>query len=195
MALRNTLQTYGSVAKTFHWLIFLLVASLVAAGFVMTDMPVGPDKFRLYGIHKSVGITVLVIVILRLGWKLTNISPLLPVTMKPWEKLAAKAGHLALYGLVMAMPLTGWAMSSAAGLPVSVFGWFTLPDLVAPDNALKGIFREMHETLAWVLIVMVVLHVLAALLHHFYYRDNVLRRMLPYGENKNAQDSDTHTGC
>jgi len=177
--LKNTQQTYGSVAKTFHWLIFLLIAGLVTVGFVMEKLPMSPDKFKLFGLHKSFGITVLTLVTLRLLWKLVNAAPLLPDTLSALEKFLAHAGHWTLYALMFLMPFSGWMMSSAAGLPVSVFGWFTLPDLVAPDKDLKEIFREVHKTAAWTLIVMVGLHVLAALLHHFYYKDNVLVRMLP----------------
>jgi len=189
MPLRNTKYTYGAVAKTFHWLIFLLIAGLVIIGFLMESMPNSPDKFKLIGLHKSIGITVLTLVSLRLIWKLANSSPLLPNTLNALEKLLAHAGHWALYALMFAMPLTGWAMSSAVGFPVSVFGWFTIPNLVSPDKALGGDLKYLHNTFAWVLIAMVSLHVLAALLHHFYYKDNVLTRMIPYGE-KNAQNPD-----
>jgi len=196
MRLRNTKYSYGSVAKTFHWLIFLLIAGMLAAGFIMTGMAMSPDKFKIYGLHKSFGITVLSLAALRLLWKAMNAAPELPLSLPAWEKFAAHAGHAALYALMFAMPLSGWAMSSASGLPVSVFGWFTLPDLVAPDNQLKHIFREVHGWLAWALIGMVSLHVFAALLHHFYYKNNVLRRMLPFiKEDKYAQDSDTMVGC
>lgn len=185
MPIKNTNAQYGSVAKLFHWLIFLLIAMMLTVGFIMTDIPNGPDKLWVYGIHKSIGISVLLLVALRLAWKSINIQPPLPDTMKPIEKLAARAGHLGLYLLVIAMPLSGWMMSSSAGFPVSVFGWFTLPDLVAPDRERLKDLQEVHEFLAYCLILLVSLHVLAALLHHFYHRDNVLRRMLPFVKVKN----------
>ncbi len=177
--IKNTESTYGSVAKSFHWLIFVLIAGLLAVGFLMTDMENGPDKFRIYGLHKSTGITVLMLALLRLGWKMANVTPLLPDGMRSLEKLAARAGHWALYALMIAMPLSGWLMSSAAGFSVSVFGVFTLPDLVAPDKMLKDTLSDLHELLGYAIIVMVSLHALAALLHHYYHKNNVLRRMLP----------------
>ena len=180
MCLKNSEHSYGGVAKTFHWLMFLIIAGLVAAGFIAEDMANGPDKFKIIGLHKSFGITVLTLVALRLGWKSMNAAPVLPAVLNIWEKYAAHAGHALLYVLMFAMPFSGWVMSSAAGFPVSVFGLFTLPDLVAPDKTLKQDMVEVHETLAWVLIAMVALHVLAALLHHFYYKNDVLRRMLPW---------------
>jgi len=108
----------------------------------------------------------------------------------------AHAGHALLYVLLFAMPLSGWAMSSAAGFPVSFFGLFTLPDLITPNQSLKADMMDLHKALAWLLIAMIILHALAALLHHFYYKNNVLRRMLPFTkEEKYAQDSDTMVGC
>lgn len=177
--LKNTETTYGSVAKFFHWLIFLLVAGLLAAGFIMTGMENSPDKFKIYGLHKSFGIAVLALMALRFGWKLVNVSPALPPHMRAIEKLAARAAHWLLYALLIAMPFSGWMMSSAAGFPVSVFGLFTLPDLVAPDKTLAGNLKELHELLAFAILCVVMLHALAALLHHFYHKDDVLRRMLP----------------
>lgn len=178
--LKNTEIAYGSVAKSFHWLIFLLVASLLTVGFLMTDMENTPDKFRIYGLHKSFGIVVLALAGLRLGWRLINSVPALPQHMRNIEKLLAHASHWTLYALIIAMPLSGWMMSSASGFPVSVFGLFTLPDLVAPDKVLSGNLRDLHGLLAYAIIVMVSLHALAALLHHFYHKDNILRRMLPF---------------
>lgn len=184
MPLYNTSKTYGTLAKSLHWLIGLLIIGMLAVGLYMVGLPVSPDKFKLYGLHKSIGITVLALVALRLIWKWINESPLLPDALTLWEKRLAKLGHFALYILMFAMPLSGWAMSSAAGLPVSVFGLFTLPDLVAPDKTLKANLQQVHETLAWALMAMIGLHVLAALLHHFYYKDKVLLRMLPFANGE-----------
>ena len=182
MTLRNSEKSYSSLAKTLHWLLALLIIGMLAVGLYMADLPMSPDTFRLIGLHKSFGIIILALATLRLIWKWMNESPLLPDAMNRLEKFLAKAGHFALYVFMFAMPLSGWAMSSAAGLHVSVFGLFTLPDLVAPDKELKHQLVELHSTMAWILMGLIALHVLAALLHHFYYKDNVLRRMLPFGE-------------
>lgn len=183
--LKNTLDSYGSVAKFLHWLIALLILTVLAVGFIMTGLPKTPDTFRVIGWHKSLGITVLTLVALRLLWKSMNIYPALPAALSMVEKLLAHLGHGFLYALMIAMPLSGWMMSSAAGFTVSVFGWFLLPNLVAPDPALKRTLVELHGTLAWALIGMIALHVLAALLHHFYYKDDVLLRMLPFVKRRN----------
>jgi cytochrome b561 len=196
MRYRNTHSAYGVVAKGFHWILFLMITGMVLVGFIMADMDLSPDKVKLYGLHKSTGIVVLALVSMRLAWKFANVSPLLPDSMHALEKFLARAGHAMLYLLMFAMPLTGWMMSSAAGFPVSVYGLFTLPDLVAPDTNLKALMIDAHFYLAWLLVIMVGLHVLAALTHHFYYRNNILRRMLPFTkEEKYAQDSDTMVGC
>ncbi len=179
MRLKNTKSSYGAVAKCFHWLMAILIIGLIIVGFVMTDMQGSPDKFRLYGLHKSVGASILLLVLLRLIWKYKNISPELPDSLDSWQKLGAKANHWVLYGLMIAMPLSGWAMSSAAGFSVSVFGWFTLPDIVSADRELFLLFRQAHETIGYLIIITVLLHITAALLHHFYYGDNILSRMLP----------------
>src|SRR5689334_2393960 len=123
--LKNTEQSYGSVAKFFHWAIFLLIAGLLTVGYIMTGMENGPDKFQLIGLHKSIGVTVLTLALIRLGWKLANVAPLLPDSLHRYEKLAAHTGHALLYMLMIIMPISGWLMSSAAGFSVSVFGLFT----------------------------------------------------------------------
>lgn len=178
--LKNTSNSYGSVAKFFHWMIFLLIGVLLIMGEIMGDLPTGPDKFKVYGLHKSIGICVLMLAAVRLLWRWVNPSPVLPAHMRNIEKLMAHIGHYALYALMFAMPLSGWMMSSAAGFPVSVFGLFTLPDMVLPDPSLKATMSDMHELLATAIMVIVTLHILAALFHHVYHKDNVLKRMLPF---------------
>lgn len=178
MKLKNNTETYGLISKLFHWVMALAIIGLLAVGFIMSDMETSPDKFKLYGIHKAVGALVLFAVFARFFWRITNIKPTM-ISAPRWQKLAAHTAHYGLYVLMVAMPLSGWLMSSAAGFPVSVFGWFTLPDLIAPDKELRHLMGEVHETLAIAIIALVSLHALAALKHHFMDKDNTLRRMLP----------------
>jgi len=185
MSLQNTLQAYGGISKFFHWAVAALIIGMIAVGLVMADMENSPDKFKLIGIHKEFGIVVLCLAAMRLGWKMLNVSPLLPDGMKKTAVLGAKAIHSMLYVLMFAMPITGWLMSSAAGFKVSMFGLFLMPDLVAPDKEFGHKMAEIHEILAYILIVLISLHAAAALLHHFYYKDNILRRMLPNFKGKN----------
>ncbi|MEQ1705258.1 MAG: cytochrome b [Rickettsiales bacterium] len=185
MCLKNTLQTYGVIAKIFHWLMAVLIIVLLAVGLIMADMENSPDKFKLIAIHKEVGIVVLFLASLRLSWKILDVSPLLPDSLGKMAKLGAKLGHFGLYVLMFAMPITGWLMSSAAGFPVSMFGFFVMPNLIAPDKEFSHDMNELHEILAWILMGLIALHIIAALLHHFYYRDNTLIRMLPNFRGKN----------
>ncbi len=180
MPLRNTSDRWGVLSQLFHWLIVALIVLQVTLASLADDLPPGVKKLGLLARHKSVGITILMLVILRLLWRSLNLTPLLPTTLKPYERMLARLTHAALYVLLFAMPLSGWMMSSARGFPVSWFGFFTLPDLVPRNKSLYAAFLTTHEVLAWALAAVVTLHVAAALKHHFMLRDDVLRRMLPF---------------
>src|SRR5215475_6144957 len=180
MAVRNTEHRWGALAQLFHWLIVVLVIVQVTLASLADELPPSAKKLALLARHKSVGITILMLVILRLLWRSLNLTPLLPGTLKPYERFLARFTHAALYVLLFAMPLTGWMMSSARSFPVSWFNLFQLPDLVAPNRALYQFLHETHENLAWALVAVATLHVLAALKHHFFLKDDVLRRMLPF---------------
>lgn len=196
MCFRNTLENYGAVAKFFHWVIAIMIICLIAMGLKMADMENSPDKFKIIGWHKEFGIVVLFLASLRLGWKILDVSPLLPEGYSTVAKLGAKLAHFGLYALMFAMPITGWLMSSASGFPVSMFGLFLMPNIAQPDKEFGHMVRDLHENLAWVLMGLIALHVFAALLHHFYYKDNLLKRMIPNFRGKNnVQDSENNTGC
>lgn len=180
MKLGNTKDSYGIVSKSFHWVMALGIIFLLILGFYMHGLPSSPDKFALYGLHKSIGAILLFLVILRFVWRVGGLIPLLPDNIPNWQKISANLIHYALYGLMFLMPLSGWFMSSAAGYPVSIFGLVTLPALISPNRELVGLFKEFHEIFAWGIIALLVLHILAAVKHHFIDRDNILRRMLPW---------------
>ncbi|NIY77769.1 cytochrome b [Thalassospira sp. HF15] len=188
MKLRSTKQIFGTVTKSFHWVMALLVVSVFSIGWYMDLLPLGMEKLEWISRHKSLGVTVLALVTLRVVWRLSEPTP---EELGKWriERLAAKAGHLGLYLLMFAMPLTGWTMSSAANFPVSVFGLFTLPDLVAPSQELFDTLRTVHWLLSWAVAGLVSVHVLAALKHHFWDRDATLRRMLPGKYSGKIKDS------
>lgn len=181
MCFKNTSSAFGAVTKLLHWTTVVLIVCIITIGLTMSDMENSPDKFRLYGLHKSMGITVLFIVCFWSVWRLVNIKPALPDTLGPLQKRGVSATKYVLLTFLFAMPLTGWGISSAAGFPVAVFDLFTMPNLLAPDKALAKDLGEIHETLAWILMGVVAVHALAALVHHFYFKDTVLRRMLPFG--------------
>jgi cytochrome b561 len=179
MPVQQTPARYGSVAQTLHWVIVGLLIVQFTLASIADDLPNGLEKLITLARHKSVGITILSLAILRLCWRLVERPPLLP-PMSRWQAVAARISHAALYTLLFAMPLTGWLMSSASNYPVSWFGLVQLPDLVAPDPALKKLLHEVHETLSKILIAFAGLHVAGALKHQFLDRDGLMFRMLPW---------------
>ena len=179
MQLRNTTARWGSLAQLLHWLIVVLVIAQVVLASLAADLPLGLQKLAMLARHKSVGITILALVLVRLAWRSFNPTPALPSTLRPYEKVLAHGTHAALYVLLMLLPLTGWIMSSARNFAVSWFNIFQLPNLVAPNQPLYQAMISTHHVLAWILGGILTLHVLAALKHHFVLKDDVLRRMLP----------------
>jgi cytochrome b561 len=179
MQLRNNQERYGAIAQLFHWVIVALIITQFVLASKAGALPVGPAKVAVLAQHKSFGMTIFALAVLRLLWRFFNPVPALPNGTPAWQRIGAHLSHGALYALIMITPLFGWMMSSARNFPVSWFGLFTLPDLVKPDRARYEFFHEAHEILALTLASIAVLHVAAALKHHFFDRDNVLRRMLP----------------
>lgn len=178
--LRSDRDHWGSVAKAFHWTIVLLILAQGVLGLTMVDLPKRPATIVYYDVHKSIGLTVLALVALRLAWRAFDARPLAPAGMAPRQVLAARAGHALLYLLLFAMPLSGWWVDSVSGLrPLYFWGWFQVPHFAAPDKATQAIAEEVHEWLFWMLVAVAAGHALIALLHQFVSRDNVLGRMWP----------------
>lgn len=179
MARKNTIDSYGSTAKTLHWLIFAAIAFNITSGLTMGELPRGNLQNLLYLLHKSTGVTILGLAILRFIWKLMNVAPALPATLSPVEKMAAHVSHWVLYALMLAVPLSGYVFTMAGGFGFDWYGLFRFPDLVGRDKGLADKAAWTHALLAWALLGMVTLHVAAALRHHFMLKDNTLTRMLP----------------
>lgn len=176
--LKNTSTAYGNVAKLFHWIIGLGIIAMLAFGLYMEGLPPEPSKFALYGIHKSVGIMLLILMGGRVLWRLYTGAPNQIAAHPKWECMLAVSIHYLLYIAAILMPLSGWAMSSAGGHPVSLFG-LPVPPLVPENKEWGSIFNAAHSFLGWVLIVSISLHVLGTLKHVFIDRDETLKRMLP----------------
>lgn len=172
-----TTKRYTKIAIGLHWLIALLIFSAFPLGLYMHDLKLSPTKLHLYSYHKWIGITVLGLVVLRVLWRATHKPPALHLAR--WQEFASSIVHAALYLLILAVPLTGWLMSSAKGVKTVWLGVLPLPDLVAKDKALGHILSNAHTALNYTLLALVLLHVAAALKHHFIDRDDVLYRMLP----------------
>ena len=179
MPARNDSVRYGYVAQFLHWAIVALLIVQITLASYAKYLPLGLEKLAMLARHKSVGITILGLALVRLLWRLFNRPPPLP-PMPGWQATAARLNHWALYALLFAMPFTGWMMSSASNYPVSWFGVIQLPDLVGADPELKTGLKAVHATLARVLIALAILHLAAALKHQFVDRNGLLYRMLPW---------------
>ncbi len=175
---RNTRESFGSVSKFLHWVIAFLVIIMLFAGYFMGDIPNQQIKFAIYNLHKLCGITILFLMILRVVWALTNPKPVSPPGTSRFEHFLEWSGHVFLYVLILAMPLVGWMGSVAAGY-LPYIGTLQLGLPIAKNPDLSKLLFEIHDILAVVIIVMVSLHVLAALYHHYIRKDNVLKRMMP----------------
>jgi cytochrome b561 len=179
MIFRNTQTHYGSVAQAAHWLTALLLIGSFSLGFYMHDLPVSPARVRLFAYHKWLGVTIFMLVTLRLAWRLWSPPPPLPDTMPAWEKRAAEISHRLLYLLVLAVPLSGWLMSSAKGFQTVLFGILPIPDLLDKQPALGEALETVHWALNKMLLALVSVHAAAALKHHYRDRDEILARMTP----------------
>jgi len=172
---------YTQTAIALHWLMALLIIATFFLGLTMVDMPgITPTKLKYFNWHKWMGVTVLALAVLRLLWRLTHAAPVLPMTMPKLQRLAAEFAHYGLYALMFAVPLSGYFYSLAAGFKVVYLGLFPLPVLIDPNPELKPILKTVHYLLNMGLAALVCLHALAALQHHFFERDDILKRMLPW---------------
>lgn len=177
--LRNTSASWGAVAKFLHWSIATLIFVQFALGWIAVSWRLSPTKLELFTWHKSIGILILLLVVLRLLWRFANVAPALPVDTPAGERTAAHASHTVLYLLMLAIPLSGWVINSAAKIPFRVFWLFPLPSIVAPDKTVAELAKQIHFILFIAIAVVVGIHIAAALRHHFVKRNVTLTRMLP----------------
>ena len=188
MGAARPLSGYSIVAITLHWLIAALILTNIGLAWYFGSLP-KLAQIPFIQFHKSIGITVLLLTLLRIGWRLTHPPPPLPEAMAGWERIAARATHLFFYGFMLAMPLSGWAMVSASPVikvhPTVLYGLVPWPAFPLPGHgpdqlhAAEDLFHDTHSTLALIAYAMITLHVAAALKHHLLDRDDVLARMLP----------------
>jgi cytochrome b561 len=176
-------RRYTTTAILLHWVLGLSLIALFGVGLYMTGLPFSPARLKLYNWHKWAGVTLLALAVLRLAWRLTHRPPALPTAitqdMPRWQHLAHHGTHHLLYLLFFAVPLIGWAYSSAAGFPIVFLGQWPLPDLLPVNRALAEAIKPWHQYSAFAMAGLVVLHIAAALKHQFIDRDGLLRRMLP----------------
>jgi cytochrome b561 len=169
---------YSGVAIGLHWLMALAITCNFVLGLYMADLAMSMTRLKLYNYHKWTGATILFLAATRLLWRMTHRPPV-DVPAPKWQHAAAHVTHWGLYALFFAVPLVGWAYSSAAGFPVVVYGVIPLPDFVPHDKTLAEAIKPWHGGLAWVLFTLVALHVAAVGKHMVIDRDGLLRRMMP----------------
>lgn len=174
---------YSTIAIVLHWVLGLALIGMLGLGVYMTDLSLSPFRMKLYNWHKWAGVAILALSLVRLLWRLTHRPPALPAAMEQampgWQKLAHHGTHLALYVLFFAVPLSGWAYSSAAGFPIVFLGLVPLPDFVPVSEPLADILKLGHATLAFTLAGLVLVHIAAAIKHQWIDNDGLLQRMLP----------------
>ncbi|RTK93102.1 MAG: cytochrome b [Rickettsiales bacterium] len=175
--LKNTENSYGTITKIFHWLMSIMIIGLIIVGFIMSSMESSPEKFQLYYAHKAAGVVILILVILRIIWRLNNKLVQLPTELPLFVKFCAKVTHYLQYVFMLLMPISGVLMSILSGREIPVFGIFTVPAL-EKNTQLAGIFYQIHVIAIWFFIALIIFHVLAALYHHFIRKDQVLIRMI-----------------
>jgi len=168
---------YSTPAIVLHWLVALLIFVAFPLGLYMADLPLSPEKLKLISYHKWIGVTVFMLAGLRVVWRLTHTPPPLPASVAGWQRRVSAVAHGLLYLLILVIPISGWLMSSAKGIQTVWFGVLPLPDLIGKDKALGHLLEEVHETLNYTLLALVVLHVAGALQHHFIERQPFLQRM------------------
>lgn len=176
--LRNSQYGWGRMSRLLHWLSALLIVGLLLVGFIMTELRPSPDTIRIYNLHKSFGLLLLAIVLVRILWRgVDRAPPDLP--MPAWQLRLAKTVHAALYALLLLMPISGWLLHSASGYPLR---WFqvgpVVPRLIEKSSESKHFFELVHGWGAWILVAVLILHIAGALKHHFIDRDRTLTRML-----------------
>lgn len=177
--MQNNRLQYDGMARIFHWLIAVLILSTIGVGFYMTGLPLSPQKLQIYSWHKWAGITIFILSVMRIAWRLANPAPALPNTMPELTRNMVHIGHATLYVLTYAIPISGWLMSSAKGIQTVWFGVLPLPDLVSRNKELGDLLLSAHVNLNFLLIALISGHVLMALKHHFIDKDGTLGRMIP----------------
>ena len=175
------IDRWGPVSQLLHWTIVVLIVVMAVLGLTMTDLPNGPDKIQVYALHKSIGLTILALVALRVLWRLWAGAPLAIQTTPAWQHRIASAVHVLLYVLLFAVPISGWVVNSASGFPLRWFGMLRIPSIAPRDQALHELSESLHEWLFWALVLVALAHAAAAIYHHLFQRDATLARMLPNG--------------
>ena len=177
MQFRSTSSRWGPIAVALHWVMALAILAMLVLGLVMVNYPMSATKLKLFAVHKSIGLTVLALVWVRLAWRCFDRRPGWPRALSGAHKYAARSTHIGLYILMLVVPLSGWCINAASGFPLNWFGLFAVPSLLSPNETLQAIAESVHLTAVIALTVVLSLHVAGALYQQFARRSGLLRRM------------------
>jgi cytochrome b561 len=177
--IRNTTAGWGCVARWFHWILAVAIIGMIGFGWWVNHVPARPDRFFYRSIHADIGYVVLLLTVLRLAWRVINPTPALPDDSRPWQRIAARFSHAALYLTVVLVAMLGWAHSGAHAPDYSdFFGLFHVPQFTSPDREAARAYEDRHILFAYVLLALIVVHVAATAWHHYIRRDRVAVRMM-----------------
>jgi cytochrome b561 len=177
--IRNTISSWGSVARSFHWVLGVTILGMLAYGWWMNHIPARPDRFFYRSIHADIGYLLLLLMVVRLIWRGMNPTPALPADTPRWQRIAAQVSHGALYAVTILVAMLGWAHSGAHKPDYADwFGLFRVPQITSPDRAVAQAYEDRHIFFAYVLLALIVIHIAAAAWHHFAKRDRVTSRMI-----------------
>jgi cytochrome b561 len=179
--LRNTVKSWGSLSRAFHWVLGIAIIGMIAYGWWLNHIPARADRYFYRSIHADIGYVILLLTAIRLIWRGVNPTPALPEETPAWQRIAARISHILLYLVTIAVALLGWAMSGARPPEqnyASFFGWFKVPQFTSPDKIAEHFYEDRHIWFAYVLLALIVLHIVAAVWHHFIKRDRVALRMV-----------------
>jgi cytochrome b561 len=177
----NSADSYGFVSKNFHWILAAIIIFNFILALILDDFPKGPMRSFLFGIHKSTGILVIILLIPRLLWRLVNTVPDSLGNIKTLNKLS-KYAHYLFYFILLVVAFSGWIYSSARSGPFEVFGLFTAPALIENNPVVANISKEIHEISVYIFVTVLGIHIVASLLHHYVFKDKTLKRMW-YGDS------------
>jgi cytochrome b561 len=175
----NSRDEWGAFAKTLHWLMAVLILSMFVLGWVAVIYPLSPTKLELFIWHKSIGLTLLALVVVRLLWRIVNITPEPPAGESVVEQRLARTGHAVLYALMVLMPVSGYIINSTANFSFRYFGGARVPNLIPADKAWQDAAEAVHLTTFSIFFLVVIIHIVAAIRHHTIKKNNILSRMLP----------------
>lgn len=175
----DTPHGWGTVGRTLHWLMALLILGMFALGWTAVNYPMSPAKLQIFAWHKSIGLSLLALVVVRILWRLSHGTPTPPPGTSAAERGLARAGHVGLYFMMILMPVSGYVVNSTANFPLRFFGGFRVPNLIPADKTWQELAESVHLAGFWAFSALILVHVLAALRHHYLKKNDVLLKMLP----------------